>query len=416
MKRKYLKLSAAILAALTIHTMTPACNRADSHGEDTEHHDDHDHGHEGHDHDHEDHDHDPAGHEHGEHGHEEKGHEGHDHSGLIEMTDQTAERFGVATERIDPSDFSEVTVVSGRIEAKASDEGVATATRNGILTLAHDINVGVHVRAGATIGSISASNVQGGDPSVQAIAARDAAKRELDRLRPLHDDGIVSTEEYNSALRTYEEAEAAVKTSRQGSASVTSPKGGVITQLLAKTGEYVEIGQRIAVVSGNTSLTLRADVPEKYISRLARVATANFRPASSEETFSLEDLNGKMISNAGSSVSENGYIPVYFSFSNNGAVAPGAFAEVFLKSGLRHDVLSVPKEAIVEINGNKCVYVAHGEGHFIKHTVTLGASDGKRVEILSGLTPGEDVVVKGAQAVRMAETSATAVPGHTHNH
>ncbi len=79
-------------------------------------------------------------------------------------------------------------------------------------------------------------------------------------------------------------------------------------------------------------------------------------------------------------------------------------------------MISVPKEAIVEINGNKCVYAAHGEGHFIKHLVTLGASDGKRVEILSGLEEGEEVVVKGAQAVRMAETSATAVPGHTHNH
>ncbi|MDE6547530.1 MAG: efflux RND transporter periplasmic adaptor subunit, partial [Muribaculaceae bacterium] len=322
----------------------------------------------------------------------------------------------VETEKINPSEFSEVTLVSGRIEAKASDEGVATATRNGILTLSPTINVGVKVGAGSSIGSISASNVQGGDPTVQAIAMRNAAKRELDRLKPLHDDGIVSTEEYNNALRAYEEADAAVKTSKQGSASVNSPKAGVITQLLAKSGEYVEIGQRIAVISGNTSLTLRADVPEKYIGRLSGITSANFRPASSDLILDIDELNGKMISNAGSSVSENGYIPLYFSFSNNGAVAPGAFAEIFLKSGVRHDVISVPKEAIVEINGNKCVYAAHGKDHFIKHLVTLGASDGKRVEVLSGLDAGEDVVVKGAQAVRMAETSATAVPGHTHNH
>lgn len=407
MNRKYLNISAAILAALTIHSMSPACSSHKT--ESTE-------SHEGHDHEHEEHDNEHEGHNHDGHDKNDDDHDGHDHSGLIEMDHHTAERFGVKTECIDPSDFAEVTLVSGRIEAKASDEGVATATRNGILTLGRDINVGVKVGAGSSIGSISASNVQGGDPTVQAIAARNAAKRELDRLKPLHEDGIVSTEEYNNALRAFEEAEATVKTSRQGSASVNSPKAGIITQLLAKTGEYVEIGQRIAVISGNTSLTLRADVPEKYIGRLSGVATANFRPASSDQTFSLEDLNGRLISNAGSSVSENGYIPVYFSFSNNGAVAPGAFAEVFLKSGIRHGVLSVPKEAIVEINGNKCIYASHGEGHFIKHTVTLGASDGQRVEILDGLEPGEEVVVKGAQAVRMAETSATAVPGHTHNH
>ena len=307
-------------------------------------------------------------------------------------------------------------MVSGRIESKASDEGVATATRNGILTISPNINTGVKVTAGSSIGSVAASRVQGGDPSVQASASRDAAKRELDRLAPLYKDGVVSAEVYNTALRSYEEADAALRSSRQGSGNVLSPKTGVITQLLAKTGEYVEVGQKVAVISGNTSLTLRADVPEKYIGSLSGIETANFRPASSPDVYSVDELGGKMISNAGNSVSENGYIPLYFSFGNDGSVAPGAFAEVWLKSGIRHDVLSVPLEAIVEISGNKCVYSKHKEGHYAKHVVTLGASDGKRVEILSGLHEDEEVVVKGAQVIRMAETSAAAVPGHTHNH
>lgn len=409
MNKKYIKLSFLICTAFFINSISVGCGRTDNHNKSEAVHNEHDdHEHEGHDHDMENKDH--------SHTEEVDSHEGHDHSGLIEMNDHTIKRFGVETEKVSPSDFSELTVVSGQIEAKASDEGIATATRNGILTLLPGINAGVKVNAGSSLGSISASNVQGGDPTVQAIAARNAAKRELDRLKPLHDDGIVSTEEYNNALRAYEEADAAVKTSKQGSAAVSSPKTGVITQLLAKSGEYVEIGQKIAVISGNTSLTLRADVPEKYIGRLAGITSANFRPASSDQIFDLDDLNGKMISNTGSSVSDSGYIPLYFSFNNNGSIAPGAFAEIYLKSGIRHDVISVPKEAIVEINGNKCVYAAHGEDHFIKHLVTLGASDGKRVEILSGLNAGEEVVVKGAQAVRMAETSANAVPGHTHNH
>ncbi|MDE7347438.1 MAG: efflux RND transporter periplasmic adaptor subunit [Muribaculaceae bacterium] len=413
MNRRYYKIPLLVIAALTWSISSVSCGKSSGHQEETE---SHDHDHEGHDHSEENHIHEEGDHDHGDNDHDSADHDGHDHSGLIELKKEQAERFGVVTEKIVPSSFSEVTAVSGRIESKASDEGIATATRNGILTISPSINVGVRVSAGSSIGSISASNVQGGDPMVQAVAVRNAAKRELDRLKPLHDDGIVSTEEFNNALRAYEEAEATVKTSRQGSASVNSPKAGVITQLLAKSGEYVEVGQSIAVISGNTSLTLRADVPEKYIGRLAGVKTANFRPSSSEEVISLEDVNGRLISNAGTSVSENGYIPVYFSFSNNGKVAPGAFAEVFLKSGERHNVLSVPKEAIVEINGNKCVYASHGDGHYVKHVVTLGGSDGRKVEILSGLNPDEEVVVKGAQVVRMAETSATAVPGHTHNH
>ena len=348
--------------------------------------------------------------------HDEKEHAGHDHSGLISLDRHEAERFGVRTEKIEAGDFTDVILVSGRIESKASDEGIATATRSGILTLQPDINTGVKVVTGAVIGNIRSASVQGGDPSVQAVAARDAAKRELDRLAPLHKDGVVSTQKYNEALAAYENAEASLRSSRQGSASIVAPKAGIITQLLAKTGEYVETGQKIAVISGNTKLTLRADVPEKYMSVLAGIESANFRAASSEHTYDLEDMGGKLISNSSVAVAQKGYIPMYFSFDNNGQVTPGTFAEIYLKSATRHSVVSVPKVSIVEINGNKCVYTRHGEGHYEKHVVKTGASDGMRIEILSGLNPGEEVVVDGAQVIRMAETSATAVPGHTHNH
>lgn len=346
----------------------------------------------------------------------EKLHEGHDHSGLINLDHHRAGEFGVATEKITSGDFSSLIPVSGQIESRATDEAAATATRSGILSLSPDVNSGVRVAAGASIGSVRSADVQGGDPSVQAITARDAAKRELDRLKPLHEDGIVSTQTYNKALADYENAQAALRGTKQGSAAVTSPKSGVITQLLAKSGDYVEAGQRVAVVSGNTHLTLRADVPEKYVMQLSGVRSANFRAASSGDTYSIDELGGKMLSNPGAVVAVNGYIPLYFSFANNGKVAPGAYAEIFLKSSPRQDVLSVPKEAIVEINGNKCVYTRHGEDLYEKHVVHLGASDGKRVEIVSGLEPGKDVVVKGAQVIRMAETSATAVPGHSHSH
>lgn len=339
-----------------------------------------------------------------------------DHGDLIEFDDHLAGHFGVETRIISPSDFSEIIPVSGQIETESSDEAVATATRSGILTLSPDVNNGSLVSRGTSIGSINAAGVQGGDPALQPRASCNAAKRELDRLTPLHKDGIVSDEVYNAALKSYEEALAALRSSTQGSDAVTAPKAGVITQLLARSGEYVEAGQKIAVISGNTSLTLRADLPEKYINEIQKIKTANFRAASSDMVLSIDQLEGRMISNAGTAVSSDGYIPIYFTFKNNGSVAPGAFAEIYLKGAARHDVLSVPKGAIVETSGNKCVYTAEGGGHYAKHVVSTGATDGQNIEILSGLHADENVVVKGAHIIRMAETSSTAVPGHTHNH
>ena len=395
MRNRFSIVSSLYLAAVLCFSMMPSCSKSDKSSSEENHTHLHD------DHDHEDHDHE---------------HESHDHSGLIKFADDKAEEFGVKTAKISPSDFSEVILVSGRVESASSDEAIATATKSGILSLSSGVNVGTKVAASGVIGSVLPSALQGADPSLEAMAARDAAKRELDRLRPLHEDGVVSTQVYNNALANFEQAEASLKSSKQGSVSIMAPKAGVITQLLAKSGEYVEAGQKVAVINGNTNLMLRADVPEKYINRMAGIESANFRMCSTSDTFSLEELGGHIVSTPSSAMVSRGYLPIYFSFGNNGVIAPGGFAEVYLKSGVRHSVLSVPKDAIVEISGNKCVYSRHGEGLYEKHVVTLGASDGKRIEVISGLEPDEDIVTEGAQIIRMAETSATAVPGHTHHH
>jgi multidrug efflux pump subunit AcrA (membrane-fusion protein) len=50
-----------------------------------------------------------------------------------------------------------------------------------------------------------------------------------------------------------------------------------------------------------------------------------------------------------------------------------------------------------------------------RREVTLGGSDGQRVEIKSGLKEGEKVVTKGAIHVKLASAS-NAIPAHTHEH
>ena len=54
-------------------------------------------------------------------------------------------------------------------------------------------------------------------------------------------------------------------------------------------------------------------------------------------------------------------------------------------------------------------------GLYRKQEVALGESDGVRVEILSGIHPGDNVVIKGAYSVRLASAS-NVIPAHTHNH
>ena len=162
-------------------------------------------------------------------------------------------------------------------------------------------------------------------------------------------------------------------------------------------------------------LTLRADLPQKYARQLADISTANFRISYSDSVMSLADLNGKRISSASVAVNP-GYIPVYFSFDNNGTVLPGSYAEVYLIGARKENVLVVPVASVVEQQGRHFVYVKIDDHGYEKRPVVLGRDNGTDVEILSGLHSGDCVVVKGSIFVKLAETSNVVPEGHSHNH
>ena len=76
------------------------------------------------------------------------------------------------------------------------------------------------------------------------------------------------------------------------------------------------------------------------------------------------------------------------------------FVEVALPGGTLHEVLSVPSSAVQEIGGQHIVFVHKGGDAFEQRAVTLGAASGGRVQILTGLEPGESVVVSGGFALK----------------
>lgn len=388
-------------------------------------HEHHDHGEEGHDHEEEI----AQGHEHSEddgHDHEaagihfegdghDHGHEGEDKT-LIELPKEQGEKFGVVSTKIAGAPFAEVLKVSGQLTGSPSDQGTVTARSAGIVTLARGIAEGSHVNRGQTVATVSGRGMAGGDSNEAAQVALKAAKRELDRLTPLHDDGIVTTEEFNAAQERYDAARiAASGTSKAGSAA-SAPVSGSITALLVQSGQFVEAGQPIAEVSGSNSVALRADVPESRYGFLTQIAGAKFRPSYSDDVIDIKELNGRRTSGA-STVAQGGVLPVWFALQNHdGRAVNGAYCDVYLLGKERQGVLSVPVEAISEQQGRHFVYTLVKEGHYKKMPVELGTSDGQRVEILSGLPSGSEVVVKGTTFVRLAETSKIAPPGHSHNH
>ncbi|MDE6065379.1 MAG: efflux RND transporter periplasmic adaptor subunit [Duncaniella sp.] len=358
-----------------------------------------------------------ACHSHSESEHTEEADEhGHEHGAdeiILEPDD--AERLGVMVDTVRTAPFTETLKVSGEILPSSTDRGVVSAPTSGIVKLAAGINPGSQVSAGQSIATVTARNISGGDANQAAKVALDNAKRELDRVTPLLADGLVTRKEYNEALSAYESAKAAYSPAA-ASGVASAPRAGVITSINVGDGEYVETGQIIATVAANSTLTLRALVPSAQAGFLPRVSGA-VMSFHNGNTVDITDYSGRLLSSAPASASETpGYVPVYFSFSGTAPVIPGNATEVYLKGAERADIISLPVEALVEQMGQKFVFIREGDHAYEKRPVSIGNSDGKRVEIKSGIEPGEIAVVKGSTFVRLAEQATVAPEGHSHNH
>ncbi|MBO5186747.1 MAG: efflux RND transporter periplasmic adaptor subunit [Prevotella sp.] len=343
------------------------------------------------------------------------------HAGEIVLTHEQAEAAGLKTETVRPAEFRFAIKTGGQIVAAQGDERTIAATASGIVTFATArVAEGTAVRAGETVAGISAKTLQDGDPSVKAKAAYEAAKREKERAEHLVGDKIISEREYEQIRLAYETAEATYRGTAghitANGVSVTSPISGYIKSLSAGNGEYVSVGQPIAVVTQNRRLTLKADVPEKYFACLHDITGANFKLSYDEVAHSLETLNGRLLSYGKTATANSAFIPVIFEFDNVGSFVSGSYADVYLLSKVRDNIISVPLSAVTEEGqGLKYVYIQTGKDVFRKQEVSVGMSDGRRIEITKGLKPGDKVVTAGTYSVKMAAAS-TSIPLHSHNH
>lgn len=366
----------------------------------------------------------------GEHAHDHE-HEGHDHeaeihaeektahSDEIVLTPEKAEAAGVEAEVVHPGAFREVIQAGGQILSAQGQEETVVAASSGVVSFSRKIAEGIEVGMGSELLSVSAEHIQEGDPVRKAKVAYEKAKEEYERAEKLVGSQIVSQKEFAALREAYQNARLAYEAllpSKSGKGvAVKAPIGGFVKNCLVKEGDYVTIGQPLMTVTQMRRLVLKADVSERYYAQLPRIVSANFKTPYNNKVYSLENLGGKVLSFGKSSGDTSYYVPVTFEFDNRGDMVPGAFVEVFLLSGERQGVISLPESALTEEQGLYFVYLKLDDECYKKQEVQLGTSNGERVEILSGLKDGDTVVTRGAIHVKLAAAS-NAIPAHSHNH
>lgn len=376
------------LAMLSMSLLAPSCSHSDKHT------------------DHEEHD-------------EANDHDD-DHGGdNIFLETAKAKAAGIETEVVTPGVFNDVIKTSGSIVAASCDETTIVAPTNGIVSHSRHISEGIALKQGEVLYHISSDKIKDGDYAERTRINYLAAKREYDRTLPLVKEKIITEKEFNVIRTDYENARIAYDAIKSASSAkgitITSPITGYMKQCLVNDGDYVEMGAPMMVVTKNQHLYLRAEVPMRYFNELGKISTAKFRTQYSDQIIDLKNVHGQLMSSGKSAVSTSSYIPVTFQLDNRGGLVAGAYAEIFLITGERQGVLSVPTTAITEEQGIYYVYAQADPQHYRKQEVSLGATDGEYTEITHGLKGGERIVTKGAMTLKLANAT-NAIPAHNHEH
>ena len=320
--------------------------------------------------------------------------------------------------------FGQVIKTTALVQSSQGNEVVISAKTNGIVLFnSGALLEGSQVSAGQSLCTISGSNFSENNISVKYAEAKsnfEKANADYERAKELAKDRIISEKDLLSTKNQYENTKSVFdnlnKNFSTSGQTITSPQSGFVKQVFMKNGEYVEAGQPIAVVSQNKLLVLNAEVPLKYAPLLTNIKTANIRSINENRSFSLEQLNGKILSYGKAANSDNYLIPVNLQIENNGSFVPGSFVEVYLKSFSNSLAVVIPTTALIEEQSSFFVWTQVTPELFEKREVFIGGSDGINTEIKKGITASERIVTRGAMLIKLAQATGSldAHSGHVH--
>lgn len=331
----------------------------------------------------------------------------------------------VMTDQVTEEQVSETIAVFG--ELVAGRQSRVAARIAGVADAVH-VEVGDRVVEGDLLAEIDSDLLRiemaqaGADLSV-AMASADTARTQVENARTayrraesLRESSIISDatyEERESALRVAEgtlaEAEARVAKARVAldrarydldNAKVRAPFGGVIVGLGTEVGQFVALGTEVARLIDIDGMEVEANVPSRYVDAL--------QP--DQDVTARTDAGGNMVLKLRATLptefSATRTRPVIFEVvSREGTPASGQSVTLDVPTSAPRNVAAVPKDALIQSRGGWQVFVAE-DGKAQPRTVEIGVPIGDRYEVLSGLAPGDTVVVRGNERLRPGQDIA----------
>ena len=247
------------------------------------------------------------------------------------------------------------------------------------------------------------------------------ARLKAERFRELLAIKAVSKQEYDDAQAAFKQAEAdvavnraAVKTARINLeyTKVRSPISGRIGKSAFTPGALVTANQAQALTSVRQLDPVYVDITQSSQDLLrlrAQFTNGELRSAAEEAPVRLKLENGAMYPHEGRlqftdvSVDEStGMVSLRALFPNpEHILLPGMYVRAVIAEGVDENALLVPQRALRrDPKGQASVLLVDGGGKVDVRLVDVGRTVGDSWQVLSGLKPGDRVIVEGGQNVR----------------
>jgi len=326
---------------------------------------------------------------------------------------------GITFETVKSGNFPETQEIVGTVHARTS--AVVSTRIPGTVSVLR-VREGERVRKGQLLAQLDAQENQAN--AAVATASIDEAQRELDeaqtrkrladatfeRYQRLFNEQAVTRQEFDNrqterdlALQGVARSEAHLRRAREGSRAATTmadynrivaPISGIITSKQADLGATVFPAQPLMTIEDEGSYQLELAIPESMASTV--------KPGTPVQV-TLDALGSSFAAIISETVPSADPASRTFSAKidlGQKGLKSGMFGRGAISHGSAVNRMLVPKLSIVERGALTSVWVVGKDNVARMRLVKVGKTVGDRVEILSGLSDGERVVVDGAVKVK----------------
>jgi membrane fusion protein (multidrug efflux system) len=227
----------------------------------------------------------------------------------------------------------------------------------------------------------------------QARASMDFDARELERVKDLQNRGVATSMEHDQARAKADASKAMFDAARAqlDRAVIHAPTSGVLNKVPVEKGEYVTPGTVVAEIVEIDPVLVVVEVPERDM---------RFIHVGQTETILADALGGKeftgrihYISAVADPASRTTRVEMVVP-NSDGELKSGQIVTVHMERQTIPDAIMIPLSAAISLEIGYRVFVVEN-GLAQPRDVKIGVLKGSDVQVVSGLSAGDDVIVRG---------------------